>query len=57
MQENGRNASNGGHEEAKARLHSELSTEDPFNGEMVVRGIQQPFLLPSETEEIASWSI
>ena len=41
----------------KAKLHSELSIEDPYNGEMVVRGIQQPFYLPSETAEIESWSV
>jgi len=41
----------------KARLHGELSTEDPYNGEIVVRGIQQPFFLPSETDEIASWKL
>jgi hypothetical protein len=44
-------------EEMKAQLHSELSIEDPYNGEMVVRGIEQPFYFTSETDEIDSWKI
>jgi len=44
-------------EELKAKLHSELSTEDPYNGEMVVRGIEHPFYLTSETDEINSWKV
>ena len=55
-------AENGGEaalsiEEAKSRLHAELSAEDPFNGEMVIRNIVKPFILEDEGSVLESWKI
>ena len=44
-------------EDLRTRLHAELSTEDPYNGEMVIRNIGKPFTVPSEVAEIQSWQI
>lgn len=44
-------------EEAKSRLHAELSSEDPFNGEMVIRNIDKPFILAEEGSVLESWKI
>lgn len=44
-------------EEARTRLHAELSLEDPFNGEIVIRNIDKPFILPDEAAIIESWQI
>ena len=44
-------------DETKSRLHAELSSEDPFNGEMVIRNIDKPFILADEGSMLESWKI
>lgn len=44
-------------DEMRARLQTELSAEDPFNGEMVIRNIDRPFILGNEIAEVESWCI
>ena len=39
------------------KLFEELREEDPYNGELVIRNIDLPFILPSEQEEIDSWTL
>lgn len=41
----------------QARLESEVAGEDPFSGEVVVRHLELPFILPEEQDEVASWVI
>lgn len=41
----------------QSQLFNELRSEDPYNGEMVIRNIDLPFILPSEKEEIESWAL
>lgn len=41
----------------QGRLEEEVGGEDPFSGEVVVRLLGLPFVLPEEREEEASWSI
>ena len=38
-------------------LEAAIAVEDPYNGEVVVRMINQGFIAPGESEEIASWQI
>ena len=44
-------------EETKSRLRAELSLEDPYNGEMVIKNIDKPFILADESSVIESWKI
>lgn len=44
-------------EEIRSSLHNELSQEDPYNGEMVIKNIDKPFILPEEGGIIESWQI
>lgn len=44
-------------EEAKSRLRAELSMEDPYNGEMVIKNIDKPFVSADESSMIESWKI
>ena len=41
----------------QAELELEVAGEDPFSGELVVRHLDLPFIMPDEQEEVASWSI
>ena len=38
-------------------LEEAIALEDPYNGETVVRMINQGFISPEESHEIASWQI
>ena len=44
-------------EEVRLRLQAELSLEDPYNGEMVIKNIDKPFVLANEASIIDSWQI
>ena len=41
----------------QAQLEAEIAGEDPFSGEIVVRHLDLPFVMPDEQDEVASWSI
>jgi len=40
-----------------ADLEALVAGEDPFNGEVVVRNIERPFMDVSEAAEVASWQL
>ena len=41
----------------KRQLEDEVAVEDPFCGEIVVRHLTQPIILPEEATEAASWAV
>jgi hypothetical protein len=43
--------------ELRRQLEDEVAVEDPFCGEIVVRHLTKPFILPGEAEEAASWAV
>lgn len=43
--------------ELQAKLKAEITAEDPYNGELVIRNIDKPFIHPAETHEIQSWQL
>ncbi|KAL4539605.1 hypothetical protein Ndes2437B_g02032 [Nannochloris sp. 'desiccata'] len=43
--------------ELRRQLEDEIAVEDPFCGEIVVRHLTKPFILPEEAEEAASWAV
>ena len=44
-------------EETRTRLYAELSLEDPYNGEMVIKNVDKPFIFEDESSVIESWKI
>lgn len=38
-------------------LEQEIALEDPYCGEIAVRNISKPFILPDEAAEISSWQL
>jgi hypothetical protein len=40
-----------------AEFEALVAGEDPFNGEVVVRNIERPFMDASEAAEVASWQL
>jgi vacuolar protein sorting-associated protein 18 len=43
--------------ELQRQLEDEIAVEDPFCGEIVVRHLTKPFILPEEAAEAASWTV
>ena len=43
--------------ELKRQLEDEIAVEDPYCGEVVVRHLTKPFILPDEADEAASWAL
>ena len=43
--------------ELQAKLREEVAAEDPYNGELVIRNIDKPFILETEADEIMSWKV
>lgn len=43
--------------EQQERLRAEIGQEDPYNGELVIKHIDKPFILATETAEIQSWEL
>ena len=43
--------------ELRRQLEAEIAVEDPFCGEVVVRHLMKPFILPEEADEAASWAL
>ena len=43
--------------EMQASLQTEITFEDPYNGELVIRHIDRPFIVSSEVDEIQSWEL
>ena len=44
-------------DEVSSLVLAELSLEDPYNGEMVIRNIDRPFIHPDEGGVVESWQI
>ena len=44
-------------EETTSRLRAELSLEDPYNGEMVIKNVDKPFIVADERSVVESWKI
>lgn len=43
--------------ELRKQLEDEVASEDPYCGEIVVRHISKPFILPEEEDVAASWAL
>lgn len=41
----------------KHSLEQEIALEDPYCGEIAVRNISKPFIVPDEAAEVATWSL
>lgn len=41
----------------RSQLDDAIASECPFCGDLMIREISLPFVLPEETEEVASWEI
>ena len=44
-------------EGALKQLDDMVAVEDPHSGDCIVRLLQQPFIQPEESEEVASWQL
>jgi hypothetical protein len=44
-------------QQLRQQLEAEVATEDPYNGEIVARNINKPFVLPSEMALAESWAV
>lgn len=41
----------------RSQLDDAIGSECPFCGELMIREITLPFILPEEADEVASWEI